>query len=289
VKPDWRIVATTRVVAAVLAAALLAGCSMARLLYDRADWLVLREMDRYLDLRDIQREQVAGALAVSLSRHRARHLPQFEATFRDAAARAARGLDEDDAAWALHAARDMLAVSALELLAPLSAALVDLDAGQRAHLAERLAERNREFRDDHALDLPREERLERRAARTVKRVEDWTGPLSEEQLALVTAVRDAMPDTASEWLAYSEQRQQGLLALLDSGADAERVGAYLRGWWIELEGISTTFARKREQRHAGIINLLLRLDESLDSMQRAHLVDRLRDLADDAAALTRET
>ena len=95
-----------RTAAVVTAFALLAGCSMARFLYDQADWLVLREMDSYLDLREEQREHAAGLLAVSLSRHRSEQLPQVASVLQDAADRVRRGITDADAAWAYEQGRE---------------------------------------------------------------------------------------------------------------------------------------------------------------------------------------
>ena len=275
-------------IAVVVAALLVSACSVARLAYDQADWLLLREMDSYLDLREEQREQAAGLLAVSLRRHRSEQMPRFAAALREAAVRARRGLSAQDADWLMEHGRLLLVDTASELLPALAGTLAGLDAAQRAYLRERLAERNREWRDDHWLDRSREERFRLRAERAVERVERWTGPLSEEQVALVTQIRDAMPDSAAAWLDYTEAQQQRLLALLDEGAGAERIEAFLASWWLRFEDMSPEMARMRNQRLQGMQEMLVRLSESLDSVQRAHLVGRLESLAEDAGDLARE-
>ena len=279
-----------RLFAAVAFATLLAGCSMTRMLYNQADWLLLEEMDSYLDLRDEQRERVAGALTASLQNHRVQQLPGLATALREAAVRARRGLTDEDAGWVLDTGDALMAATARELLPVLSSTLAELDAGQRKHLAARLDERNREYTESHWLDAPREERLAKRAEVTVDRVKDWIGPLSDQQVALVTRIRNAMPDSAGTWLAYNRERQQGLLRLLESGAGAQAVERYLYGWWVGREGLPQEAATlRREGTLAGLKSLLLELDASLDSVQREYLVDRLEDLAEDATVLARET
>jgi len=284
-RSDRRPRALRAIALAGVATLLLAACSMPRLAYNQADWLVLRELDSYLDLRDEQRERAAGVLEVHLSRHRREMLPGFARTFTEIAERTRRGLGDDDAHWIIEHSRALLAASAEDLLPDLAAVLADLDAKQRAHLRARLEERNREYREEHALDAPREERLEGAVARTVERIEFWTGPLSDEQLALVRELRSAMPDSAGAWLAYTEAQQQRLLALLDAGAPAADVDAFLRAWLLRQEGMPPLMAALREWRFAGLRAMLVRVTASLNSMQRERLLDRLEDLAEDASEL----
>jgi hypothetical protein len=282
--------AVVRIAAALACCALLlAGCSMPKLVYGQADWLLLRTIDGYLDLSDVQSERVADFLAVELERHRTAALPAFADAFRDAAGRVRRGIAPDDARWAIERGRTLVVRSIEPVLPVVASALSELDTAQRAHLAERIAERNREYRERHALDAPREVRFERRARRTVERVEDWTGPLEPEQVELVHAVRNAMPDSAPEWLEYTESRQRALLALIDTGAPAHEIEALLRGWWLRLDALPHTLAAKRDRQLEALVELAVRVDATLNSTQRMHLVDRLEDLARDADALARGT
>ncbi len=281
---------TARNVLALLSVAwLLAACSVPRLMYQNADWLLMRRMNEYLALEGAQHDRVAEALAARLADHRTRELPTFAAAFEDAAARARRGLSEDDARWLLKQGRALL-VSTVDGTLPLVAdALAALDERQRRQLAERIEQRNRDYSERHLLEAPREQRFARRAARTVDRVEDWTGPLDEAQVALVHELRDAMPDSAGDWLTYSRERQQALLALLDGHAPAARIEALLRGWWLRLEHLPAALAAKRDRQIEGIVQLIVRLDATLNSTQRLHLVGRLEDLARDARALAQST
>jgi hypothetical protein len=274
--------------ATALCALLLAACSMPRLAYNQADWLLLREMDRYLDLRAEQREQAAAALAVHLEQHRREQLPDFARAFREVALRVRRRLDEEDARWLIDRGVTLLETSARDLLPPLSQTLSDLDAAQRAHLRERLAERNDRFRKRHALGRSWEERLERAVGRTVERIEFWTGPLSEEQVALVRDLRAAMPDTAPRWLAYTRAQQARLLAMLEAGVPAAEVERFLRGWWLRQEDMPPALSAMRDWHLDSLRGLMVRMSASLDSMQREHLLDRLESFAEDATSLATE-
>jgi len=268
---------------------LLSACSMPRLIYSQADWLLLREVNDYLDLDDAQSTQLAAAIAMGMRQHRVQELPDIGATLRDFAVYARDGLRPAQVHAGIERVR-ALALRSAELGVPaLSDALANLTPQQRAHLARRFDERNAKYAERHALDASQEVRLERRARRTVERIEDWTGPLLPEQVALVHAIRGTMPDVAAHWLAYARSRQRALLAQLDAGAPARDIGALLRRSWLHQEDLPPALAAPRERQIAVLVELLVRLDATLDSTQRAHLVGRLEDYARDADSLSRET
>lgn len=269
-------------------AVLLAGCSMPRLLYGQADWLLLREVDHYLELREEQREEVARALEAHLERHRAEQLPLAAEALAQAAERARRGLTHGDARWLVERVRSLARASVEPALPTLAAALADLTPRQRAHLARRMEERNRDYAERHALDASPAQRVRRRAERLVERIEYWTGPLDREQVALVHELRARMPDSSAAWLAYTRDRQQALLALAARGAPAARIEALLRGWWLRLDAMPAPLAAMRDRQVDALARLLVRLDATLDSTQREHLVGRLRSLSEDARHLARE-
>lgn len=279
-----------RAVATLCACALLlSACSMPKLLYGQADWLLMRQVNEYLDLDPAQAAQLAAAIAAGMQRHRVEELPAIAATLRGFAAHARSGLNHANVRDGIERARTLALRSAELGIAPLSATLAALTPAQRAHLARRFDVHNDRYRERHALHAPREQRLQRRAQRTVERIEDWTGPLEPEQVTLVHAIRDSMPDNAAQWLAYTQARQRELLAALDAGAPARDIERLLRASWLQQQDLPAVLAAHRAQQIDALVELLVRLHATLDSVQRAHLVGRLEDLARDADALARET
>ena len=85
---------TCQVLVACVFGLMLSGCSMVRLAYENADWLLLRKIDSYLDLDQVQRELASGLLEKRLRNHRARELPVWIAFLRRAGDHAADGLTE---------------------------------------------------------------------------------------------------------------------------------------------------------------------------------------------------
>lgn len=276
-------------IATSLATSLLTACSMPRLAYQQTDWLLLRELDNYLDLRDEQQEHLARVIETQLARHRVEQLPAIAQALEEASARAQRGMDEEDVRWSLLRGRELLASSAALLIPSAASTLADLDVGQRKHLAAYLDEQINEYAERYSTELSNDERWQRSTERTVRRIERWTGTLSEKQVALVHDVSRSMPDVVADWISYTQSRRSELLALLDSGAKAAVFEDLLRKRWLLHNAMPVQLARIRAQRIEARIAMIARIDRSLDSVQREHLVNRLQDLARDVRALLQQT
>jgi hypothetical protein len=254
--------------------AVLGGCSTSQLLYRNADWLVDRWVDGLLELDGPQRAAWRPALERALEGHRESELPEVVGFLEALAGRAAEGLSEPvlacltDRAEAIYRRHARLAAG---LAAPL---LAGLSPGQIEGLERRLAERNRDYREEYLEGGP-QRRTARRAERVVDRIEGWTGPLRPEQRSLVAEAVGAMPDLAEPWLRYREGRQGALLALLRGGGGAAAVRALLEGWWIGLEGAPEGLAREVGDLRPAVVRLLGDLDGTLDGRQRKALVARI--------------
>ncbi len=255
-------------------ALLLIGCSRTELVYRNADWLIASWADGQLDLSRAQQRAWEPQLEAALERHRSEELPRLAAWLRMAEQGAAQGLGTDrvsclaDRAEALYERHARLAV---QLALPL---LKDLGPEQVAHLRRQMQERNAEYRADY-LSGSLGEQDAARVERYRERIERWTGRLNPEQREMVAGSSRALPNLAALWLAYREDRQAGLLALLDAGAPAQDLRAYLVGWWVDLAGRPPALAGASQQARSETLALLARLDTSLTPTQRRTLKERL--------------
>jgi hypothetical protein len=255
-------------------ALLLIGCSRTELLYRNADWLITRWADAQLGLSGAQRGAWEPQLEAALERHRREELPRLVAWLGSAEQGAAQGLGMDELAcladWA-EALYERHALLAVSLALPL---LQELGPEQVAHLRRRWQERNAEYRADYLHGSPRQQDAAR-AERYRERIERWTGKLNPAQREMVAGSSRALPNLAALWLAYREDRQAGLLALLDAGAPPQDLRAYLLGWWVDLAGRSPELASASAQARDETLALLSRLDASLTPDQRRTLEERL--------------
>jgi hypothetical protein len=106
-------------------------------------------------------------------------------------------------------------------------------------------------------------------------IEFFTGYLREDQVALVTRYRNAMPLAAGEWLAYHRERQRELVAMLKRRASHEQLEAFLTAWWVELADQPPALAHKMQLNSEAWSRMMLALDKTLDVQQRRNVLDRL--------------
>jgi hypothetical protein len=278
---------TVRFRALICALALaLAACGGAtRLVYDSAEPAVLVIANRYLALEGDQWKRARIATGRFHAWHRRNELPRYAALFAEAAGRVQRGLARADVDWAIQSVRTRYA-ALVEAAVRESMPLVEtLDAENVAAVERRFAQEDRKRVREHLSgNLAKHER--ERVTALVKRFEEWTGPLTDAQVALVGQFVAATADYPQYAHELRLRRQRELVALLERGVredsppPAEELRSLFVAWGLER----TPERRRRDEQFA---QLLLGLDRSLTSAQRARVVERLTGYAADARALAR--
>lgn len=268
---------------------LLAGCAVARLAYDNADWFLVETIDDYVDLNAEQRDWAVQAMRVRMDDHRREELPNYLEPLQQMDAAVARGLESAETDALIAATLSLAQDFALRMVPAVSQILVELDETQMEFLAGEMRERNDDYRVRFALDEIREVRFRKRSKRLIDRIEDWTGPLNDEQVSLVRAARDSMPDSADDWLEHTRKQQSGLLELLaertdNPGTTRLEVEDYLRGW-ITLRDADGALLGYAAKVRALTGKLLVDLDGTLTSQQRQHLRAKLQDYSELARGL----
>lgn len=263
-------------------ALLLAGCSGAlRIAYDNADAFARWKADGYLSLSGADSEELDERIDAFFAWHRARALPEYEALAREAAHRIEDGLSQDDLVWGY----DSLVAHGTESLRAAAGNLAPLldrvGAAQLRNIERGLAEDNRKFAREY-LQGSEEERRKRRVRRTVERLQDWVGRLSDEQVARVRQYAERVPEVDALRDRDRRRLQAGFLEIVRTGTARERLAEYLARWQQGRDpAYAAASAAFRREFHA----LLLDLDRSLTPAQRARAIARLRGYADDFAAL----
>lgn len=274
---------------ACLALLLLAACSAVRLGYANADTFLVRTLDAYFDLDQAQTRLAREEVRALLAWHRATELDQYVRLLGEAEERLARPVSADEV-LALHEGINRRLGLVGERAAPALAALaLTLRPTQLEHFARRLAkETGRARRELPDADSPRA--LDARVERYAERVESWLGGLSEAQRALLRAALADDPASPHWWLRERELRQGELVTLLRRVA-TEQPPAGIAATWLR-----SYFEQQRlpadAERRARILAfrrdnsaLLADLLNSASPRQKARLARRLRDYADDCAAL----
>ncbi|HUL93216.1 MAG TPA: DUF6279 family lipoprotein [Burkholderiales bacterium] len=263
----------------------LASCSATRFAYDNADTALRFMASSYLDLDSAQAEEMRLRIAEFHQWHRTNELPAYAALMRSASERAARGITADDVAWGLANLRSRyrsLAAKAAEDAAPVLATLAP---EQIAALEHRFAENNQKFAKEF---LAADDAKRRRAQvqRLLERFGDFAGDLTPDQEARIERFALTHENHVALRFEDRQQWQRNVIAALKQSHKAQELGASLAAMFKHPERRrSEAFIREDRAWDEDLGQLIADLDRTLSSKQRAHVVRRLSDYADDFAAL----
>ena len=265
------------------ALALLSGCSSIRLAYDNADALILWRASSYFDFQGEQAAELERRIAAYHAWHRAKVLPQVAQLAEDAAQRIERGLTRADIDRIYVAVEAQIRTSVRAGAVEAAPLLDRLEPAQLAHFERRLGEENRTFAKEH-LRGTSEERRKRRLKRTVERLEDWTGPLSEEQLKHIRRYNDTAPMLNELRDRDRKRLQSELVSMLRAREAVKKLPEWAANWDRNRDpNYSSAFREAR----AAYTSLLLQLVPTLSAEQKASAASRMRGLAADFEHLAR--
>ena len=273
--------ASPRLAVILVTLSLLAGCSAIRLAYDHADGWLRWHAGNYLDVHGEQADELDERIDAFHDWHRAKALPEYARLAEEVAHRLDDGLSREDIVWGYDSlmaqARESLRAAA-ERIAPM---LDRLSAEQVGHMEKRFAEDNRKFAREN-LRGSEAERRKRRATRTVDRLEDWVGKLSKAQIERVRLFSARAP-LYNEMRARDRKRLQGeLLAMVRAREAQKRLPEHAANF---DQGRDAAYAAASEAARQEYYALLLDLDRTLSSEQRAKAVANFRRYANDFTIL----
>lgn len=221
------------IVALLLAAGLLAGCSAVRFGYNQAPELLFWWLDGYADFDDTQARQVRSRLGEWFAWHRRTQLPDYAELLARAQTDVLADTTPDRACRWFAEIRQRGEVAAEQALPRAAEVITTLKPAQIQHIERRYARVNEEFRSDF-LDKEPARRLERSVDRTTERIEFLYGTLDERQRALVAQLVAASPFDAEAWYGERTQRQQEALQMIrriaGTGIDRDAAVATMRAY-----------------------------------------------------------
>jgi len=271
-----------RLLAALSAGAVLAGCSAIRLAYDNADSYLRWRAGAYLDVSGEAADELDERIDAFLDWHRAKALPQYARLSEEAAQRLGAGLSHEDVVWGYDSlqaqARESLRAAA-ERFGPM---LDRLSPEQVSHLERRLAEDNRKFAREN-LRGSEAERRKLRAKRLQERLEEWVGRLTPAQVERVRQYAQRAPLTDEHRERDRQRVQAAFLDMVRKRDAAKRLPGLAARWH---EGRDPAFVALNEAWRKEFYALLVDIDRSLTPAQRARAVAHFRRYAEDFAILS---
>jgi hypothetical protein len=263
----------------------LAACSATRVAYDNADTMLRFMVPSYIDLDAAQSADLTPRIVRFHQWHRSNELPVYAALLRSASQRAARGITAEDVAWGLANVRSRyrkFAAKAAEDAAPVLATLAP---AQLAALEHKLAENNEKYAKK-ILSSDDKERRRAQQKRMLERFRDFAGNLSPDQEARIE--RFALAHERHVALRFEERQrwQRDCVAALKEQHEPQQLGRRLAEMFEKPElRRSEEFIREDKRWDEDLGQLIVDLDRSLSPKQRARVVRRLSDYAEDFAVL----
>ena len=260
---------------------MLCGCSTVRFAYENADAYLRWKAGSYLDLEGADADELDERIDEFHEWHRKNALPKYVTQIKEASQRFDDGLSRADLVWGY----DSLRVQARESLrkaGELAAPLLDrLKPGQVAQIERRFAEENRKFHRDNLRGAERDRRR-KRSKFMVDRLEDWVGKLTQAQVQRVREYSERAPLVDELRDRDRKRLQKDVIAIVRAREARAKLPDRVANWdrGRELAYVAALEAW-REQYFA----LLLDIDRSLTSEQRARAAAHLRRYAEEFEAL----
>jgi len=211
----WR-----RIIGAALAlvfAVWLSACSTFSLGYNQGATLGWWWLDGYADFSPSQKTVVQQALADWFAWHRQTQLADYAALLAGVKAQIQQPVSAEQACAWVEQAQTRLQTALEPALPSVARVAPSLSAAQLQHIQQKLAQKNREFRQEH-IEATEEERREERQSSWRKRYEDFYGPLNPAQQNLLADAASQLAIDPVQREAEHLAHQRELLALLRSVA-----------------------------------------------------------------------
>lgn len=282
-----------RLAAAAAAVLLLGACSLTRLAYSNAALAyssaspVLAWMaGDYVDMTEEQKEWVRARIERAFAWHRERELPEYRRFLERVMEQSSDDISVEEARAAHRSLRAYYHRTLDRIVPDLAEFLSQIDAEQAKQLERGFARDNRKFIAESLRGTP-DERRARRARKLLDHLEEFIGPLSAAQRALVTERVGAMPELVDEQLADRRYRQAEILALVRDNPPREKWVAELHRLLVDTESWRRPeYQDKIRARDQKAFEMIAALSSTLTPDQRAHFAARLRGFMRDITELT---
>ena len=275
-----------RGIAVLALLALLGGCAMVRVAYNNAEPLVRYAAHDYFDLDERQNERFRKGLLRFHDWHRANELPLYAGLLGAAAQRGERAITREDVAWAAAELRGryrVMITKAVEEAAPILATLTE---DQIKDLEKRIAKANDKYAKEY-LSGSEAKQLRVQAKRLVGRFKDWTGTLTERQEDRIERFVKEQLGTTQMRFENRKRWQREALILLRQRRGARDLAPRLADIFVNPEAHRTPeFRQALVIWEADLTDLVLDVERELSPEQRAHVLNRMRDYAQDFNALS---
>jgi len=206
---------TRPTLAMILMAVFLAGCSSTRTAYRFADWGIVWWVEDYVTLNSAQKARLEEDLDNLRQWHCFAELPRYTQWLETLKEDLSPSVPEVDVIRHHQQQLFVFTDALLQRAVPATVNLLStLSDEQVEELATNMAQQHREL-EQEMLGGSAQENAEGRAERTAERLENWLGPLNDQQASLITAWSADRGRQTEIWLTGRRNWQKSLLADLE--------------------------------------------------------------------------
>lgn len=281
---------STRPVFIVLALVLVllscSGCSRVTFGYNHADWMLRHWINSYTSFTPQQKEEIRLNVADYMRWHREKALPEYTAFLQDLnIASQKNALSDEDVVHVRSELSRLYRLTMTPMIRPAAHVLSTLDNRQIDGLRLRLAERNREEREE-ALSGSEQENLSTRADRYVHFTEALVGHLSDDQEKKIREMSLRIPFITTSYFEQRETKQARLISLLINHVGEDSIAAFFSQWINTPPAPASPQEQQAIEAWDSAMNgLIVRIFSLLTAEQKDHLRQKISGYIDDLQKL----
>ena len=274
-----------QVLVMLLAALVLAACSVSRLAYLNAPPLALWYLGGYVNMSDGQKTFVKDRLSNAIAWHRQAELPQYQRSIETLIKKVDSKVSVADARATYTQARDFYNRSIEHLLPDFAEFLLTLDDDQIGQIEKKLAKDNKKIVSDSTKGST-DERRARRAKKYIEQFEEWTGTLSAQQREIIANGSRGMADFTEERLGDRRYRQTEIVRLIRAKPPREEVVKQLKRLLVDTESWRRAeYTKKLRDRDETLIEIVSELTATLTPEQRASVQRKMRGYVNEISSI----
>ncbi|MDX1251473.1 MAG: hypothetical protein IDH49_04330 [Gammaproteobacteria bacterium] len=276
--------------ALLLMALLSTSCSVVSLGYNNANWYLRYKITGYTSFDTSQKERIRQEVDNFMVWHRSAMLPEYAAFLRKIDRLLQTGvIGKEDVAALRSELRGLMKKTLEPAITPTARILNRLDHGQIHELAHNLNEDNRK-RGEELLSGTHEDRLSKRAEKTIDIFEDFTGNLSSAQEEKITRMSRELPFATAIFLKTRQSNQTHIAGLLRQKAGQDKLASFMKLWLLTPEKTRIPDDQRIvEEFEAGSDQMIASGYALLTAQQKERLRESVLDYITEIEALNKQT
>jgi hypothetical protein len=274
-----------RACAVAACAAALAGCNLLYLGYSQLDTYASWMVDEYFDLDLRQKQEFRTRFDRLHAWHRYEQLPDYAVFLADTKTRLDRGPTQADFLWVVGGVQERYRTIMRRSANDAAAVLATITPEQLDTLQRQFDKDNKRFVREYRLAESVDDQRQAAVRRTLKRVRDWAGSLTDEQEKRIAAMARELPLVHGLRHADRMRRQREFMRLMRARDDPE-LAARLRHFLVRWEeGRDPRYDRMFKESIEKHAELYVAVARMLTPAQRAAVTRKLQGYIDDLARL----